>query len=144
MSQENAPAKNGLLWLVAVGFFMETLDSTIVNTALPSMAKSLGESPLSMHSVIIAYSLTLAVLIPASGWMADRFGVRKSFFSAILIFSIGSLLCALSQSLPQIEVSRVIQGIGGCMMMPIGRLAVLRAFPGSRFLAAIRRGIGFS
>jgi EmrB/QacA subfamily drug resistance transporter len=137
MSQENTLAKNGLLWLVAVGFFMETLDSTIVNTALPSMARSLGESPLSMHSVIIAYSLTLAVLIPASGWIADRFGVRKAFFSAILIFSIGSLLCALSQSLPQIVASRVIQGIGGCMMMPIGRLAVLRAFPGSQFLAAI-------
>jgi EmrB/QacA subfamily drug resistance transporter len=137
MSQENSLAKNGLLWLVAVGFFMETLDSTIVNTALPSMAKSLGESPLSMHSVVIAYSLTLAVLIPASGWIADRFGVRKAFFSAILIFSLGSLLCALSQSLAQIVISRVIQGVGGCMMMPIGRLAVLRAFPGSQFLAAI-------
>lgn len=137
MSQETSPSKNALLWLVAVGFFMETLDSTIVNTALPSMAKSLNESPLSMHSVVIAYSLTLAVLIPASGWIADRFGIKKAFFSAILIFSIGSLLCALSQNLSQIVIARVIQGVGGCMMMPIGRLAVLRAFPGSQFLAAI-------
>jgi EmrB/QacA subfamily drug resistance transporter len=129
--------KNALLWLVAIGFFMETLDSTIVNTALPSMANSLNENPLSMHSVVIAYSLTLAVLIPASGWIADRFGIRKAYFAAIFIFSIGSILCALSQTLPQIVAARVIQGVGGCMLMPIGRLAVLRSFPGSEFLAAI-------
>lgn len=136
-SKKTSVSSSSLLWLVAVGFFMETLDSTIVNTALPSMAKSLGESPLSMHSVIIAYSLTLAVLIPASGWVADRFGIRKAFFAAILIFSTGSLLCALSQTLPQIVASRVLQGVGGCMLMPIGRLAVLRAFPGAGFLPAI-------
>ena len=133
----HAVGPQGLLWLVAIGFFMETLDSTIVNTALPSMAKSLGESPLRMHAVIIAYSLTLAVLIPASGWLADKFGIRKAFFSAILIFSLGSLCCALSQNLTHIVMSRILQGIGGCMMMPIGRLAVLRNFPGSQFLAAI-------
>jgi EmrB/QacA subfamily drug resistance transporter len=136
-TKKTSIASNGLLWLVAVGFFMETLDATIVNTALPSMAKSLGESPLSMHSVVIAYSLTLAVLIPASGWIADRFGIRKAFFSAILIFSIGSLLCALSQTLLEIVAARVLQGIGGCMLMPIGRLAVLRSFPGADFLPAI-------
>jgi EmrB/QacA subfamily drug resistance transporter len=128
---------SGLLWLVAIGFFMETLDSTIVNTALPSMARSLNESPLSMHSVVIAYSLTLAVLIPASGWIADRFGIRKAFMAAIIIFSLGSILCALSQTLPHIVMARILQGIGGCMLMPVGRLAVLRAFPGSQFLEAI-------
>lgn len=136
-SAQKSISSNALLWLVAVGFFMETLDSTIVNTALPSMAKSLGENPLAMHSVVIAYSLTLAVLIPASGWVADHFGIRKAFMSAILIFGTGSLLCALSQTLPQIVAARVIQGIGGCMLMPIGRLAVLRAFPGAGFLPAI-------
>lgn len=126
-----------LLWLVAIGFFMETLDSTIVNTALPAMAKSLGENPLRMHSVVIAYSLTIAVLIPASGWIADRFGTRRAFMSAIILFSLGSILCASSHSLPQLVISRVIQGIGGAMLMPIGRLAVLRAYPHHKFLAAI-------
>ncbi|RYZ76874.1 MAG: DHA2 family efflux MFS transporter permease subunit [Proteobacteria bacterium] len=128
---------NILLWLVAIGFFMETLDSTIVNTALPAMAKSLNESPLAMHSVILGYSLTLAIFIPASGWFADRFGTKRTFLSAILIFSVGSLLCALSRSLPEIVASRVIQGAGGSMLLPIGRLAILRAFPGPKFLPAL-------
>ncbi|RYZ71679.1 MAG: MFS transporter, partial [Proteobacteria bacterium] len=128
---------NILLWLVAIGFFMETLDSTIVNTALPAMAKSLNESPLAMHSVILGYSLTLAIFIPASGWFADRFGTKRTFLSAILIFSVGSLLCALSRSLPEIVASRVLQGAGGSMLLPIGRLAILRAFPGPKFLPAL-------
>ncbi len=130
-------SQNILLWLVAIGFFMETLDSTIVNTALPSMAKSLGESPLLMQSVVIAYSLTIAIVIPASGWIADKFGTRKVFFRAILLFSLGSLACAFSQTLSQLVVSRVLQGMGGAMMMPVGRLAVLRAFPNKDFLRAI-------
>jgi EmrB/QacA subfamily drug resistance transporter len=129
--------KNVLLWLVAIGFFMETLDSTIVNTAIPTMAKSLGESPLLMQSVVIAYSLTLAIFIPASGWIADRFGTRKVFLSAIFIFTLGSGLCATSHNLWQLVLARVLQGIGGSMLMPVGRLAVLRAFPGDQFLDAI-------
>jgi EmrB/QacA subfamily drug resistance transporter len=129
--------KNILLWLVAIGFFMETLDSTIVNTALPSMAKSLGESPLLMQSVVIAYSLTLAIFIPASGWIADRLGTRKVYLSAIFIFTLGSTLCASSHNLWQLVLARVLQGIGGSMLMPVGRLAVLRAFPGDQFLDAI-------
>lgn len=133
----NPASSNRLLWLVAIGFFMETLDSTIVNTALPSMAKSLNQSPLMMQSVVIAYSLTIAVLIPASGWIADRFGTRRVFFSAIFLFTMGSLCCALSQTLPQLVISRVFQGMGGAMMMPVGRLAVLRAFPANQFLRAI-------
>ena len=126
-----------LLWLVAIGFFMETLDSTIVNTALPGMAKSLGESPLYMQSVVIAYSLTIALLIPASGWITDRFGIKKVYLSAILVFTVGSLCCALSQSLNQLVISRVLQGAGGAMLLPVGRLAVLRAFPADKFLQAI-------
>jgi EmrB/QacA subfamily drug resistance transporter len=129
--------KNVLLWLVAIGFFMETLDATIVNTALPSMAQTLGESPLKMQSVIISYALTLAIFIPASGWMADRFGIRRVFMSAITLFTIGSLLCAFSQNLPELVLSRVLQGAGGSMLLPIGRLAVLRAFPGPAFLEAL-------
>ena len=130
-------AQNSLLWLVGAGFFMETLDSTIVNTALPAMAKSLHESPLAMHSVVVTYSLTIAILIPASGWIADRLGTRRTFFSAILLFSIGSLLCACSQSVPQLVAARVVQGIGGSMLLPVGRLAVLRNFPGELYLPAI-------
>jgi EmrB/QacA subfamily drug resistance transporter len=128
---------NILLWLVAIGFFMETLDATIVNTALPAMARSLGESPLRMQSVVIAYSLTLAIFIPASGWLADRFGTRRIYFSAILVFTLGSLLCAVSRNLPEIALARVLQGAGGSMLLPVGRLAVLRAYPGDKFLAAI-------
>ena len=130
-------SQNLLLWLVAIGFFMETLDSTIVNTALPSMAKSLGQSPLYMYSVVIAYSLTIALLIPASGWLADKFGTRRIFMTAILLFTTGSLCCALSQTLAQLVAFRVLQGCGGAMLLPVGRLTVLRAFPKDKFLEAI-------
>lgn len=128
---------NPLLWLVAVGFFMQTLDTTIVNTALPSMARSLGERPLRMQSVVVAYSLTMAMLIPATGWLADRFGTRRTFMSAIWLFIAGSLCCAFSQSLTQLVSARVLQGLGGAMLMPVGRLAVLRAFPKEKFLRAM-------
>ncbi len=132
------PAKlKVLLWIVAVGFFMQTLDSTIVNTALPSMARSLGVSPLNMHSVVIAYSLTMAMLIPASGWLADRFGTRTVFLAAIVLFVAGSLACAFSQTLMQLVAARVVQGAGGAMLLPVGRLVVLRNVPRDQFLAAM-------
>jgi EmrB/QacA subfamily drug resistance transporter len=126
-----------LLWLVAVSFFMQTLDSTIVNTALPAMAHDLGESPLRMQSVIISYSLVMAMLIPISGWITDRFGTRKTFFAAILVFTLGSLFCAISTSLNQLVLSRVVQGAGGALLLPVGRLAVLQAVPRKEFLAAM-------
>ncbi|MEO5794524.1 MAG: multidrug transporter subunit MdtD [Rhodoferax sp.] len=126
-----------LLWLVAIGFFMQTLDATIVNTALPAMADSLGVSPLRMQSVVVAYSLTMAMLIPASGWMADRFGTRRLFVAAIALFTLGSLFCAVSHSLTQLVISRVVQGVGGALLLPVGRLAVLRAFPREQFLKAM-------
>lgn len=126
-----------LLWLVATGFFMQTLDSTIVNTALPSMAHSLGELPLRMQSVVIAYALTMAMLIPASGWIADRYGLRRAFMAAIILFVIGSALCAASRTLAQLTAARVVQGGGGAMLLPVGRLAVLRAFPRERLLPAM-------
>lgn len=121
-------------WVVAIAFFMQSLDGTILNTALPAMARDLAEDPLRMQGVIIAYMLTVALLIPASGWIADRFGTRKIFFSAILLFSLGSLLCALSTSLTQLIGSRVIQGLGGALMLPVGRLVVLRAYPRSELV----------
>jgi EmrB/QacA subfamily drug resistance transporter len=118
-----------LPWIVAVAFFMQTLDGTILNTALPAMAASLEESPLRMQSAVIAYMLTVAMLIPASGWLADRFGARRVFITAIALFGLGSLLCALSQSLPQLVMARVLQATGGALMMPVGRLIILRNYP---------------
>jgi EmrB/QacA subfamily drug resistance transporter len=128
---------DALLWLVAVGFFMQTLDATIVNTALPAMAQSLGTSPLRMQSVVIAYTLAMAMLIPATGWIADRFGTRRIYLIALSLFTVGSLFCAWSPTLNYLVASRVIQGIGGAMLLPVGRLAVLRAFPREQFLAAM-------
>ena len=126
-----------LLWLVAAGFFMQTLDGTIVNTALPGMAASLGEPALRMQSVIIAYSLTMAMLIPASGWLADRLGLRRVFLSAIIVFTLGSVLCALSRTLPELTAARVVQGAGGALLLPVGRLALLQAFPREQLLPAM-------
>ena len=120
-----------LPWLVAVAFFMQALDGTILNTALPSMARSLNEDPLRMQGVVIAYLLTVALLIPASGWVADRFGTRRVFIFAIFLFSLGSLFCALSPSLGVLVVARVVQGLGGALMMPVGRLVILRVYPRS-------------
>ena len=126
-----------LLWLVAIAFFMQTLDSTILNTALPGMARSLGESPLRMQSVVVAYALTMAALIPASGWLADRFGTQRVFLAAITLFTLGSAACAASTQLDQLVASRVLQGMGGAMMMPVGRLTVLRSVPREKFLEAM-------
>lgn len=126
-----------LLWLVAAGVFMQMLDSTIVNTALPAMARDLQQSPLRMQAVVVGYALTVAMLIPASGWLADRFGTRRMFIAAVVLFTLGSLACALSQTLSQLVASRVLQGIGGAMLLPIGRLSVLRAVPRKDFLAAM-------
>ena len=129
--------KRLLPWLVAIAFFMQTLDGTILNTALPAMAASLGESPLRMQSVVIAYMLTVALLIPASGWLSDRFGTRRIFVSAIVMFSLGSLLCALSSSLAMLVGARIVQGFGGALLLPVGRLAILRGFPRAELLKAL-------
>jgi EmrB/QacA subfamily drug resistance transporter len=125
----DAATKRLLPWVVAIAFFMQTLDGTILNTTLPTMARDLGESPLRMQSVVIAYMLTVALFIPASGWLADRFGTKRAFLTAIVLFSFGSLLCALSHSLTFLIAARVVQGVGGALLLPVGRLAVLRAFP---------------
>ena len=126
-----------LLWLVSLAIFMQMLDSTIVNTALPAMARSLGESPLQMQSVVFSYALAVATFIPASGWIADRFGTRRTFLAAIVLFTLGSLACALSPTLQWLVASRVLQGIGGAMLLPVGRLAVMRSVPREQFLSAM-------
>jgi DHA2 family multidrug resistance protein-like MFS transporter len=125
------------LWIVAFGFFMQTLDTTIVNTALPSIAASLGENPLRMQSVVVSYVLTVAVMLPASGWLADKIGTQRVFLSAIVLFTLGSILCAQSQTLHQLVMSRVIQGIGGAMMVPVGRLTVMKIVPREQYMAAM-------
>jgi len=126
-----------MLWIVAAGFFMQTLDTTIVNTALPAMARSLDETPLALQPVVVAYTLTMAMLTPASGWLADRFGTRRVYFSAILIFVLGSLFCAGAHNLPQLVAARVVQGVGGSMLLPIGRLAILRNVSSEQYIAAL-------
>jgi EmrB/QacA subfamily drug resistance transporter len=113
--------------LVAAAFFMENLDGTIIATALPQMARSFHVLPVDLSIGITAYLLTLAVFIPVSGWVADRFGVRTVFASAIAVFTAASALCGLTHGLAAFTAARVVQGIGGSMMVPIGRLAVLRA-----------------
>ncbi|KAF1367928.1 MFS transporter [Yokenella regensburgei] len=125
------------LWIVAFGFFMQSLDTTIVNTALPSMAKSLGESPLHMHMVVVSYVLTVAVMLPASGWLADRVGVRNIFFTAIVLFTLGSLFCAQANTLNELVMARVLQGVGGAMMVPVGRLTVMKIVPRDQYMAAM-------
>lgn len=124
-------------WIAAMAFFMQTLDTSILNTALPSIASELNESPLNMQSAVISYALAVALFIPVSGFFSDRFGTRNVFMAAVLLFSIGSLLCALSSSLIMLDISRVIQGIGGAMMVPVSRLALIKSFKRSDFLAAL-------
>lgn len=137
MSEPGPSQLRVLPWLVAIGFFMQTLDGTILNTALPAMAASLGESPLRMQAVVVAYALTVALFIPASGYLSDRFGARNVFLAAIVLFSVGSLACALSSSLALLVLSRVLQGVGGALLLPVGRLAILKSYPKGELLRVL-------
>jgi EmrB/QacA subfamily drug resistance transporter len=129
------PSNHRLLpWLVAVAFFMESLDTTILNTAVPTVSHALGVSSLSMKAVLASYTLSLAVFIPISGWMADRFGTRRVFASAIGVFTLGSLFCGLSSDVHVLVACRVLQGCGGAMMVPVGRLTLVRTFDRSRLV----------
>lgn len=123
--------------VVGCAFFMEGLDSTMIAVSIPAMAKSLHQAPLRLNLVIATYLLSLAVFIPVSGWIADRLGARVVFCSAIAIFTTGSALCGLSTNLPMLLAMRVIQGFGGAMMTPVGRLILLRSFPRSRLVSAM-------
>ncbi len=123
--------------VVAFSFLMEQLDSTIVTTAIPDMARSLNVGALQMNLAITSYILCLAVFIPVSGWIADRFGTRRVFAAALLIFTIASALCGLAQSLPVLILMRVVQGFGGAMMTPVGRLILLRSFPRKDLVTAM-------
>jgi EmrB/QacA subfamily drug resistance transporter len=123
--------------LVAGTFFMENLDATVITPAIPMMASSFAVPPLALNTGVSAYMLTLGVFIPVSGWMADRFGARKIFATAIALFTAASLLCALAPTLSIFVLMRILQGIGGAMMVPVGRLVVLRVTPKERIIQAI-------
>jgi len=112
--------------IVAVALFMENMDSTIIATSLPAIAADIGTSPLELKLAITSYLLALAIFIPASGWMADRFGARTIFRTAIAVFMMGSIGCALSHSLWHFVIARFFQGMGGAMMSPVGRLVLIR------------------
>lgn len=127
----------GLSWLVATAFFMENLDATIIVTALPSMARDFGEQATSVSVAMSVYALTLAIMIPASGWMARRWGGRPIFLSAIMLFTLASLGCGLAPNLPLLVIARIAQGIGGAMMVPVGRLLVLDTVPPHAIIRAM-------
>jgi EmrB/QacA subfamily drug resistance transporter len=112
--------------IVAVALFMENMDSTVIATSLPAIARDIGTNPLALKLAVTSYLLSLAVFIPMSGWTADRFGARKVFATAIAVFVLGSIGCALSGSLTDFVIARIVQGVGGAMMTPVGRLVLLR------------------
>ena len=115
--------------IVACALLMENLDGTVISTSLPAIARDLHENPIELKLAMTSYLLALAVFIPASGWVADRFGTRTVFRAAIVVFTAGSILCAFSNSLGWFVGARVVQGTGGAMMVPVGRLLLLRTAP---------------
>lgn len=123
--------------LLTLAIFMQMLDTTILNTALPSIARSLHESPLSMQSAIVAYALTVALLMPLSGYLCDRYGTRKVFANAMLLFVVGSVLCAAAPSLTFLVLGRMIQGMGGAMLSPVPRVVVMRAYPRNQIVSML-------
>ena len=123
--------------IVATALFMQNLDSTIIATALPAMARSFHADPLHMSVALTSYLISLSVFIPASGWVADHFGARKVFRAAILVFTLGSVLCGFAPNLLTLVLARILQGIGGAMMLPVGRLVLLRSVPRSQMIAAM-------
>jgi EmrB/QacA subfamily drug resistance transporter len=129
--------KRYLPWVVATALFMEQLDSTIVNTAVPAMAASLGVAPLSLKAVVASYIVSLAVGIPISGWIADRFGTRRVFSSAVALFTLASIACGLSVNVTMLIAARILQGLGAALMTPVGRLAIVRTFAKSELLVAM-------
>ena len=138
MKSENPPVVyNYLPWIAALAIFMQSLDGTILNTALPSIAADLHRSPLSMQSIVVSYVLVLALLIPLSGWLSDHYGSRLIFIWAVGLFTLGSLLSALSTTLEALVASRVLQAVGGSMMVPVARLAILYTYSKDKLLGVI-------
>ena len=138
--EPSAPKQSGsrvLPLLVGCALFMQMLDSTVVTTAMPAMAASLGTDPVSMNITITAYLLAAAVFVPISGWAADRFGARRMFMASVILFTLSSLTCALSSTLGELVAWRVVQGMGGAMMVPVGRILLVRGIPKHELLKAM-------
>lgn len=140
-AQNSDTTKKILPVILATSIFMQMLDSTILNTSLTAIAKDLNESPLDMQNAIISYVLTLALFMPVSGFLSDKFGTKKVFIFALLLFSIGSLFCSLSQNLTHLVFARILQGIGGSLMTPVGKLALIKTFPKKELLKAMNFAI---
>ncbi|MDR2860451.1 MAG: DHA2 family efflux MFS transporter permease subunit [Elusimicrobiota bacterium] len=126
-----------LPFLVTIAFFMQMLDSSILNTAIPEIAASMGEKPINLDVAVTAYMLSLSVFLTISGWLSDKFGIKRIFMIAVFIFTLGSLFSALSENLTQLTISRVLQGMGGAWLSPIGRLAVLKVYPREKYVNVI-------
>jgi EmrB/QacA subfamily drug resistance transporter len=137
MPDVNPRTQRYLPWIVASALFMEQMDATIVNTGIPAMAADLGTTPLALKAVSSSYVLALAMSIPASGWLANRFGTRRIFLSAIVVFTLASLACGLAPSVAVLVACRVLQGMSAAMMMPVGRMTLVRSFPKSQLLQAM-------
>ena len=131
------PREQFIAVIVAVAMFMEQVDSTIIATALPAIAADLGTTPLQLNVAVTAYTLALAIFIPVSGWVADRYGARNVFRAAIVVFMAGSVCCALSDTLTVFVASRILQGMGGAMMTPVARLIILRTAPKAQLIRAM-------
>ena len=141
MDASAAKPSRWLPLLLAVAIFMQMLDATILNTALPAIARDFQESPLDMRSAVIAYALTVALLIPLSGYLADRFGTKRLFLASIALFMFGSLLCAVAPNLTALVLARVVQGVGGSMLVPVPRLTILRVYDKSQLLNAMNYAV---
>jgi EmrB/QacA subfamily drug resistance transporter len=131
------PARKLIPLIVACGLFMENLDSTVLATSLPAIATSLHEDPISLKLALTSYLLSLAVFVPISGWVADKYGARTVFMAAIAVFTGGSMLCGTSSSLPEFIAFRMVQGLGGAMMVPVGRLVILRSVPKTELISSL-------
>jgi MFS family permease len=123
--------------IVACALFMENMDATVIATSLPVIARAFGESPLRLNLAITAHLPSVGIFLPLSGWLADKLGARTVFSSAIVVFTLGSVGCALVDSLPQLVAARALEGVGGAMMVPVGRLVVLRSIPKAELVAAM-------
>src|SRR6201994_468623 len=133
-----SPANDRIVpMIVAVSLFMENMDSTVISTSLPAIARALDTNPLALKLAVTSYLLSLAIFIPASGWTADHFGPRNVFRIAIGVFILGSIGCAASHSLTQFVIARIVQGMGGAMMTPVGRLIMVRSVDKRQLLNAM-------
>ncbi|WP_416190677.1 DHA2 family efflux MFS transporter permease subunit [Neisseria sp. CCUG12390] len=141
MTHTAAKPSRWLPLLMAIAIFMQMLDATILNTALPKIAEDLHESPLNMQMAVIVYTLTVALLIPLSGYLVDRFGTKNVFLGAVSVFMLGSLLCAAAPNLEMLVLARAVQGIGGSMLVPVPRLTILRVYEKSQLLNAFNYAV---